>query len=206
MALIRPAIRRDSVSCKCGGGRPQAFRPGLTLCRHRNGSKYSRAFRRGDDKFHLACCQMKHLHTVCLQRMFFSNGAALAPPAPIGCAAFPRAARRANVEPSRWRLKVSPTRNRGWGATTVDVSARSPAEWRGGFGGGSHTNHLLSSLNHKIRRSAQKNRLATCAVRRASAGCQSIFGLLPLRLARVLIRSRGAVQTSTTSRGMKRYR
>ena len=43
----------------------------------------------------------------------FGNGAALPPPAPIGCATFSRAERHANMEPSRWRLKVSPTRERG---------------------------------------------------------------------------------------------
>ena len=58
LALIRPAIRRDSVSCKCGGGHPQAFRPGLTLCRHRDGSHRARLSARGE-MFPLAYCQRK---------------------------------------------------------------------------------------------------------------------------------------------------
>ena len=48
------------------------------------------------------------MRTAYPQRIF-CLGVALPPSAPIGCATFPRAARRAYMEPFRWRLKVSPT-------------------------------------------------------------------------------------------------
>ena len=47
-------------------------------------------------------------------------------PRPLGAPPFLRAVRRAYMEPSRWRLKVSPTW-KGGGTTTMDVSAGSPA-------------------------------------------------------------------------------
>ena len=110
---IRPAaMRRDSVSASAEGDTPQAPAMGLTLSRHRKGSMFARHTARGKvahpmgagggnaaplpktcavgmhcARFHLATCQMK-----------------LVVSAPTGAAMF---------EPSRGRLKVSPTREGG---------------------------------------------------------------------------------------------
>ena len=76
---------------------------------------YSRAYRRGDDKFHLACCQMKHLRLANQSHMPLCNGPALHSSRRWrGELVIHRASGAANLEPFRWRHKVSPGR-KAWG-------------------------------------------------------------------------------------------
>ena len=89
---IRPAVRRDSVP-KRPTWLPPTLPGGANFESPSEWLNYSRACRRGDDKYHLACCQMIHMHTACLQRMaqcrFFSNSTAMFLPRPSGAPPFP---------------------------------------------------------------------------------------------------------------------
>ena len=85
---IRPAIRRDSVP-----KRPTWLSPtlsgGANFDAPSEWLNYSRAYRRGDDKFHPSCCQMKHLRRVYPQRMFLVSAWHCLHPHPSGAPPFP---------------------------------------------------------------------------------------------------------------------
>ena len=62
-------------------GTPPTLPGGANLESPSGWLNYSRAYRRGDDKFHLACCQMKHLRTANQPHMPLCNELALHHPA-----------------------------------------------------------------------------------------------------------------------------
>ena len=112
--------------------------------------KYSRAYRRGEDKFHLACCQMKHLRTAYQLHMPLHNAPALQPPRRWrGGLVIHRASGAANLEPFRWRLKVSPIPE-GWGLTTLVRLGRESRRMAGRMSANARILTALIGTNHCI--------------------------------------------------------
>ena len=128
---IRPAMRRDSVP-KRPTWSPPTLPGGANLESPSGWLKYCRAARRGDDKFHLACCQMKHMHTAYLQRMLFVPAWYCHHPHPSGAPPFsaPQGAR--TWSHSGGELKFSPRWKPG-GCPPSHLQLTEPRLARGGY-------------------------------------------------------------------------